>query len=78
MKKLEVEEKRILIFKNSQKKEDKYPDYRGGLTLEGMTYNIALWVMTAQNGSKFMSGTIQPLENTDKQMTSEKPNDLPF
>ena len=49
----------ILIYKNSQKVNgDNTPEYRGGLLLDGKTYDIGLWVYQSKSGMKFMSGSV--------------------
>ena len=48
---------RILIYKNSHKG-DNTPEYRGGLLLDGKTYNIGLWVYQSKSGMKYMSGSV--------------------
>ncbi len=47
----------ILIYKNNQKG-DNTPEYRGGLLLDGKTYDIGLWVYQAKSGMKYMSGAV--------------------
>lgn len=50
---------RILIYKNSHKiNGDNTPEYRGGLLLDGKTYDIGLWVYKSKSGMKFMSGSV--------------------
>ena len=50
---------RILIYKNSHKiNGDNAPEYRGGLLLDGKTYDIGLWVYQSKSGIKFMSGSV--------------------
>lgn len=47
----------ILIYRNSQNG-DNTPEYRGGLLLDGKTYDIGLWVYQSKSGMKFMSGSV--------------------
>ena len=55
---------RILIYKNSQKiNRDNTPEYRGGLLLDGKTYDIGLWVYQSKIGMKFMSGSVVEIPN---------------
>ncbi|MBP6977640.1 MAG: hypothetical protein KBB71_04930 [Lentimicrobiaceae bacterium] len=49
----------ILIYRNSQKiNGDNIPEYRGGLLLDGKTYDIGLWVYQSKSGIKYMSGSV--------------------
>ncbi len=49
----------IHIYKNSQKiNGDNTPEYRGGLLLDGKTYDIGLWVYPFKSGMKYMSGSV--------------------
>jgi hypothetical protein len=49
---------RILIYKNTHKiNGDNTPEYRGGLLLDGKTYDIGLWVYQSKSGMKYMSGS---------------------
>ncbi|MBP6977468.1 MAG: hypothetical protein PHD61_06445 [Bacteroidales bacterium] len=49
----------ILIYRNSQKiTGDNTPEYRGGLLLDGKTYDIGLWVYQSKSGMKYMSGSV--------------------
>ncbi len=73
-----------VIFKNDKKGNEKAPDYKGTIDIEGKEYEIALWVREGKNG-KFFS-TIQKAKE-QRPMTAEslissmpKPSedDLPF
>ncbi len=49
----------ILIYRNTQKiNGDDTPEYRGGLLLDGKTYDIGLWVHQSKSGMKYMSGSL--------------------
>lgn len=44
------------LFKNDKEGNDKRPDYKGTLDVEGVRYNVSSWVQTAKgSGQKFMS-----------------------
>lgn len=58
-----------IIFKNSQKKTEKHPDYTGNMTgLDGKKYGIALWVREGAKG-KFFSFAQSEFK--------DKPNEAP-
>ena len=84
MAQFELKENKVAIFKNSDKKEDKHPDYKGHLNLKGELIDIALWLSTAKNGTKYFSGLVsEPFkkdavkQTTDSEKQTEQ-TDLPF
>ena len=65
---------RILIYKNSHKIDgDNTPEYRGGLLLDGKTYDIGLWVYQSKSGMKYMPGSVIEVPCFLKHV---KPNDV--
>jgi len=57
MKKLELKENQILIFKN-KKETEKQPDYRGQVMINGEVKEVALWVNESKAGNKYFNGLI--------------------
>lgn len=51
--------KKITLFKNDKKGNEKAPDYRGTTTLNNQEYKVAIWVRTSATGTKYMSGTVE-------------------
>jgi hypothetical protein len=49
----------ISLFKNSDKKETKHPDYKGTALIEGKKYKIAMWMRESAKKEKFISGKIE-------------------
>lgn len=47
-----------VLFKN-ETDNDKAPAYKGKINVEGREYELAAWVKSAKNGSKFMSLKVQ-------------------
>ena len=45
----------IMLFKNSNKKEAKHPDYQGTLTMDGIEHKVSGWTKTDKNGNPFIS-----------------------
>ena len=45
------------LFKvpEDEKKNDRWPDYRGDITIEGVKWRLAGWVKTDKNGGKYLS-----------------------
>ncbi len=73
-----------VLFTNDQKGNEKAPNYKGKLNVNGKEYDIAGWVRQGKNGN-FLSLTIaEPFKkdsDSTKQTTYNKPKDtgdLPF
>lgn len=72
----------IVLFKNTNKKESKHPDYQGTLTLEsGDEHRISGWTRKDKNGNAFISAQCSvsssdnaPAENAEAS-TDEAPAD---
>ena len=63
-----------VIFKNNKKENEKHPDYRGTINVDGRELEISLWIKEGKAG-KFFSGKIQEpfkkaLEAADKELKS--------
>ncbi len=52
----------IAVFKNDKKGNEKAPDYRIVLNVEGTDYTGGLWLRESEKVGKYMSGQIQPKE----------------
>lgn len=67
------------LFKNSYKKEDKHPDYKGEIKINDTIYELSGWVNDGANG-KFIGGTLslpyKKDEGSDKPDTSDE--EVPF
>lgn len=60
------------LSKNLDKKEERHPDYKGSLNIEGKEYWLSGWNRDGKNG-KFISGAIKPKE--EKKSTYKKSDD---
>ena len=63
------------LFRETDKKSDKSPDYTGSLTLGGVKYRLAGWVREGQRG-KFLSISAKPDEQRptpEQRAASQKP-----
>jgi hypothetical protein len=69
------------IFKNDKKGNEKAPDYKGSINVEGEDLDIALWLTESKKGEKFFSVKIQekrkPEPKPEKTLTEGK-EDFPF
>lgn len=80
------------IFRNTNKKEDKHPDYNGKIkTPDGKEWDLSLWVKDSKNGNKFFSVAVkepyvkqdvtQPVQSNNSSYYNPNPNaadSLPF
>ena len=48
----------VVIFKNNKKENEKHPDYRGTINVDGRELEISLWIKDGKAG-KFFSGKIK-------------------
>jgi hypothetical protein len=69
-----------VIFKNNKKENEKHPDYRGTINVDGRELEISLWIKDGKAG-KFFSGKIKEpfkkMENTSDKIKNES-SGLPF
>ena len=76
------------IFKNTKKQNEKHPDYRGTVNVEGKEFEIALWLKKSQNGKPYFGVKVsepyqKPEGNTNRPAPVPAPidttdDDLPF
>ena len=48
------------LFRNAKEGNDKRPDYRGPLNVNGEEFEMAAWLRESKNGKKFLSISVQP------------------
>lgn len=58
------------LFKN-EKLNDRQPDFKGTIMIQGVTYEIAAWEKTSQRGTKFLS--LQASLPRDRQEQAPQP-----
>lgn len=67
------------IFKNTNKKLETHPDYKGKVNVNGKEMEIALWVKQGKNGSFFSAAFSEPyVAPTERMPVSDAIDDLPF
>jgi len=69
-----------VLFQNDKKGNEKAPDYKGKLNVNGKDYDLAGWLREGKNG-KFLSVKIsEPYKKDETANTSQsnKSGDLPF
>jgi hypothetical protein len=60
------------LFINDRKGNDKAPNAKGSLNVDGVEYWISAWIKTSKAGTKYQSLSIQP-----KEAQPEKPGPTP-
>ena len=65
---------RGVLFKNDDKKEDRDPEYRGNINIDGKEFWLDAWINTAKkDGRKFMSLRAKPKMARDHQGAARNP-----
>lgn len=62
------------LFKNDKEGNEKRPDYRGTLDVDGVEYELSAWLRTSKKGVKFMSLKVR--EKTLGPAVTAKPSSL--
>ena len=53
------------LFRNDKKKEDKEPDYKGSINVEGKEFWVNGWINEAkESGKKYLKVKVSPKENS--------------
>ena len=68
------------LFKNEDKSDEKMPDYKGSLNVDGKDFWLAAWIKTSKKGQKYMSLSIQSKDKQERvaQGKKEVDEDIPF
>jgi len=77
---------RGVLFKNDRKTEDKHPDYRGTINVNGVDKDISAWIKVAKSGVKYLSIAasdpyVKPAEtapDADPQPAGLEDDNIPF
>jgi hypothetical protein len=48
------------LFRNDDKTEEKHPDYRGNINVDGTEFWLSAWLKTSKQGMKYLSIAIKP------------------
>lgn len=65
------------IFKNDKKGNDKAPDYRGKIMVDGKEKEIALWVKKSNSGISYFSVALkEPYNQAQPESKSSVNNDI--
>ena len=66
------------IFKNTYKKTESQPDYKGKCMVNGKEMEIALWVKTSSNGNSYFSASFSEPYVAPQTAPLVSNDDLPF
>jgi uncharacterized protein (DUF736 family) len=61
---------RGVLFKNSDKKSEKSPDYLGKIEIDNVEYQLSSWINTSKTGVKYMSLTVSPPKDDTARQTN--------
>ena len=77
---METKQNSGAIFKNDKKTNEKQPDYKGKVNVNGKDMEIALWLKESSKGLMYFSCVFsEPYVNEQpKQIYSQPKDDLPF
>lgn len=53
-----------VLFKNDRKQNERSPDYRGSINIDGREMWLNAWIKTSAAGNKFMSLSVKPKDAT--------------
>lgn len=73
MAKYEVREGQTNIFRNDYKKDEKHPDYKAQVLVDGKLRDIALWERTANNGAVYYGCKITDGKPREEKQVAAKP-----
>ena len=65
------------IFKNAKKTNEKQPDYKGTVNVNGKEMEISLWLKESQKGTKYFSASFQEPFKKDSE-TKTYPNEAKY
>lgn len=75
---METKQNTGAIFKNTNKKADSHPDYKGQINVDGKLKEIALWIKEGKNGKFFSASISEPYVKQEPTNIVEEKDDLPF
>lgn len=55
---------RVTLFPNDKRGNEKRPDYRGVIQIDGVKYKLSVWNRTSKKGGAFLSGQVE-LDKTE-------------
>ena len=80
-------ELRGVLFRNDERRNDKDPNYKGSITIQGQEYWLSAWLNESKSGQKYMALKANPKQAREHTASREKPapqqadefnDDIPF
>jgi hypothetical protein len=74
------------LFRNDRKDDDRDPDYRGNINVDGVEYWLSAWLKVSKDGKKYMSLSVKPKNESNGRARQQKSggggapysDDIPF
>ena len=71
-----------VLFRSDKKENDRAPDYKGNITVDGQDYWLSAWIKEGKSG-KFMGLAVSPKEDYQSKQAPKKAgfedsDDMPF
>jgi uncharacterized protein (DUF736 family) len=62
---------RGVLFKELNKRNDRGPDFKGTLNVNGDDFEIVAWVKTSKKGTEFLSLSVKPARNPNEPVQAQ-------
>lgn len=62
-----------VLFKNDKNGNEKRPDYKGSININGQDFFLSSWIRVDKSGNKFMSLKAEPKNKTNKPPQRQAP-----
>jgi uncharacterized protein (DUF736 family) len=69
---------RGVLFKQTDKTNDKAPDYKGSFNYKGAEFKIAGWIKMSKTGNPFLSISVDDFVPKQEETTTISSQDIPF
>jgi len=69
---------RGVLFKQTDKTNEKAPDYKGSFNYKGNEFKIAAWVKISKAGNSFISISVDDFVPQQKETSAPSLEDIPF
>lgn len=69
---------RGVLFKQTDKTNEKAPDYKGNFNYKGSEFKIAGWIKMSKTGNPFLSISVDDFVPQEKTQSEVSSSDIPF
>lgn len=69
---------RGVLFKQTDKTNDKAPDYKGSFNYKGSDFKIAGWIKMSKSGNPFLSISVDDFVPKQEETTTISSDSIPF